>query len=537
MAHRRARSNTLGLSMSYDRVIRNGIVFDGTGRDPQSADIAIADGMIVGFGQIASADCPEIDASGLYVAPGFIDIHSHSDYTLLVDPRAISALHQGVTLEVVGNCGHGCFPISDPIMARTAIYGHTGDVPLNWTTAADFFERVETNRPAVNVISLVPNGQLRLSTLGLADRPAESAELRMMTRLLEESLAAGAWGLSTGLEYATEAGAPENEVAELCRALSRSGGLYATHTRRRDEGAADAVREAIRVARNTEVRLQISHLLPRNGSEEGNRCLELVESAREEGLDVAFDMHTRRFGLTHLYAALPAEVLAARPAERVKLLRDPAVRARIESHDSILGTGRDWSHVVLIDNQVRPEYARRDIESISRERQQSVIDTVCDLLIESADDSQDLTVIIHSYTEEQQREVFAHPLCMPASDATTLAPEGSLAKSTFHGAYTWAAWFFRFMVREHQLLSPAAAINRLTGLPARRLGLSNRGVLKPGAYADLVVFAPDRYGERGTTFEPNQLADGVVHVLVNGIPALMNGVVTNERAGHVIRSR
>ncbi len=218
------------------------------------------------------------------------------------------------------------------------------------------------------------------------------------------------------------------------------------------------------------------------------------------------------------------------------MLRDPDVRARIASHDSILGSGRDWSRVVLLDNHVRPEYARRDIGSIALERHQSALDTICDLLIESADDPHKLMVIIRSYTEEQQQEVFAHPLCMPASDATTLAPEGSLAESTFHGAYTWAAWFFRFMVREHRLLSPAAAINRLTGLPASRLGLSDRGIVQPGAHADLVVFAPDRYGERGTTFNPNQLADGVVHVLVNGIPAMVDGTLTGERAGEVIRS-
>ena len=357
-----------------------------------------------------------------------------------------------------------------------------------------------------------------------------------MKRLLEESLAAGAWGLSTGLEYAPEAGAPEEEVTELCRALAPSGGLYATHTRRRDDGAVDAVREAIRAVRRADVRLQISHLLPRNGFEDGSRCMALVDSAQKEGLDIAFDMHTRRFGLTHLYAALPAELLAASPGKRVRMLRDPSVRARFESHDSILSSGRDWSRVVLMDNQVRPEYSRRDISSIALERRQSAFDTICDLLIESADDPQKLMVIIHSYTEEQQREVFAHPLCMPASDATTLAPEGSLAESTFHGAYTWAAWFFRFMVREHRLLSPAAAINRLTGLPATRLGLSDRGVLQPGARADVVVFAPDRYSERGTTFKPNQLADGVVHVLVNGIPAIVDGVLTGERAGEVIRS-
>jgi N-acyl-D-amino-acid deacylase len=522
--------------MPYELIIKNGTVLDGTGRDPRRADIAIAEGVIVECGQIMPGHCPEIDATGLYVAPGFIDIHSHSDYTLLVDPRAVSALHQGVTLEVVGNCGHGCFPIEDPALAATAIYGYTDAFPLTWRTAGEYFDLLESRRPAVNVISLVPNGQLRLSTLGLADRPAERGEIRRMKRLLEESLADGAWGFSTGLEYAAEARASEEEVAELCSALVRGNALYATHTRHRDDGAADAVQEAIRVAQRAGVRLQISHLVPRNGAEENNRCMELVNGAEEQGLDIAFDMHTRRFGLTYLYAALPSSLLALPPEEQVQMLRDPAVRSHIESHRSILSAGGDWSRVVLLDNQIRPEYGRRDINSIAIEQGQRPLDVVCDLLIEGAHDPHSLMVIIHCYTEDQQREVFRHPLCMPASDATTLAPDGSLAESTFHGAYTWAAWFYRFMVREQQLLTPAAAVNRLTGLPASRLGLSNRGILRPGARADVVVFAPDRYGERGSTFQPNQLAEGVVHVLVNGTPAIVNGVLTTDRAGDVIRA-
>ncbi len=157
----------------------------------------------------------------LYVAPGFIDIHSHSDYTLLVDPRAMSAIYQGVTLEVVGNCGFGCFPIRDADLARKAIYGYSDEVPIEWSSAGGYFDRLQAARPAVNVLSLVPNGQLRLSTVGLADRPADPAELAEMKKLLEESLAEGAWGYSTGLEYAQESGATEDEVGELCRVLAR----------------------------------------------------------------------------------------------------------------------------------------------------------------------------------------------------------------------------------------------------------------------------------------------------------------------------
>jgi N-acyl-D-amino-acid deacylase len=508
--------------------IRNGTVYDGTGAEGRVADVLVEDGRVSGLGQV-DAEAQEIDATGLAVAPGFVDIHSHSDYTLLVDPRAVSAIHQGVTTEVVGNCGFGCFPIRDPKLAARAIYGYSDDLPVTWSSAGEYFETLEAARPAVNVLSLVPNGQLRLAALGLADRPADRAELVDMQALLRESLDAGAWGYSTGLEYAQEAGATETE----CAALAARAPFYATHTRRRDEGAADAVAEALRVGETADVRLQVSHLVPRNGLEESRRCVELVEAARDRGQDVAFDMHTRTFGLTNLYAALPAWALAA--DDLAALLRDPARRDELRPYRSILSAGNDWSRVVLLDNPVWPEYGRRPIAEIAAERGQEPLDAVYDLLLGGVDELHRMMVIIHAYSEEQQREAFAHPLCVPGSDATTLAPTGRLAEAFFHGAYTWASWFWRFMVVEEKLLSPAEAVHRLTGQPAERVGLSDRGVLRPGARADVVVFDPGRFAERGTVFEPNVLAEGMRHVIVNGVPTLRDGALTGERGGMVVR--
>jgi N-acyl-D-aspartate/D-glutamate deacylase len=518
-----------------DLVIRGGTVFDGSGAPGRRADVAVGDGRVLAVGPVGRSDCRELDASGLFVCPGFIDIHSHSDFTLLVDPRAVSALHQGVTLEVVGNCGHGCFPIADPGLASTAIYGFSDDLALTWRTAGEYFERLEAAQPAVNVISLIPNGQLRLASVGLAERAATPDELETMTRLLDESLAAGAWGLSTGLEYPQESGASEDEVAALCEHVAAAGGLYATHTRRRDEGAAEAIAEALRVCERTGVRLQVSHLLPRNGAEESATCIALVEEGRARGLDVAFDMHTRPFGLTHLFAALPPSALADGRDGLVTALTSPRGREETRRYRSIVTSGGDFSRVVLFDNEIWPQYARRSIADIACERGQDPLDTVCDLLLGAVDDPHALMVLIWCYEESQQREVFAHPLCMPASDATTLAPDGPLACSTFHGAYTWAAWFYRWAVNEQRLLSPAEAIHRLTALPASRLRLADRGTLRPGSVADVVAFDPERYGERGSVFAPNQLARGVAHVLVNGVPALVDGDPTGRRAGTVLR--
>ncbi len=511
-------------------MIRGGTVYDGTGSDGFVADVGIAEGRVVLVGAVESADAPRLDAAGLAVAPGFIDIHSHSDYTLLIDPRAASAIFQGVTTEVVGNCGFGCFPIRDPTLAARAIYGYSDELPITWSSAGEYFETLAAARPAVNVLSLVPNGQLRLATAGLVDRPATRAECDEMDTLLLESLDAGAWGYSTGLEYAQESAATEEEITSLARRAP----FYATHTRRRDAGAADAVAEAIRTGRSAGTRLQVSHLVPRNGLEESRRCVELVEQAHAAGDDIAFDMHTRTFGLTHLYAVLPGWALALMPDELERALRDPAQRGAMRSHVSILSAGGDWKRVVLLDNDLWPEYARRDIASIAAERAQDPLDAVYDLLLGGVGELHSLMAIINAYTPQQQCEAFAHPLCMPGSDATTLAPDGPLASSFFHGAYTWASWFWRFMVEERGLLSPQDAVHRLTGMPAARIGLQDRGFLREGARADVVVFEPHGFGERGTTFEPNLPATGMRHVMVNGVATLRDGQLTGERAGRVL---
>lgn len=521
--------------MTLDLVIRGGTVLDGTGSEPARADVAVEDGRIVEIGAIGPVDAPDLDATGLFVAPGFIDVHSHSDYTLLVDPRAASAIHQGVTLEVIGNCGHGCFPLGDPRLARSAMYGYDDAVPITWSSGAGYYERLAEARPAVNVMCLVPNGQLRLSVVGLQARPASETELARMGQLLEQELADGAWGLSTGLEYAAEAAAPEAEVEALCRVVARHDALYATHTRFRDAHAAAAVEEAVRTAGRTGVRLQVSHLIPRSGLDEGRRCLDAVDAGAAAGLDIAFDMHTRLFGFTYLASVLPATAVGAGADRLATLLRDRAAREELMQHAGILGAGSDWSRIVLLDNDLWPQYARRDIASVAAERAQEPLDTVYDLLLADTARLHGLMVLIHCHSEAQQREAFGHALCMPGSDATTLAPDGPLAQSVFHGAYTWAAWYYRFMVRETSLLTPAEAVHRLTGMPAARLGLRDRGALRRGARADVAVFEPESFGERATTFEPNQLATGMRHVVVNGAVTLRDGALTGERAGAVLR--
>ena len=404
--------------MKADLVITGGTVIDGTGAPARVADVAICGDEIVAVDRVPLGDAEVLDAAGLIVAPGFVDIHSHSDYTLLVDPRASSAVHQGVTTEVIGNCGFGCFPLRDVALARTAIYGVSDALALDWSSPAEYLGRLETAQPAVNVLSLVPNGQLRLSTVGLEARPATPGELDQMGRLLTEGLADGAWGYSTGLEYGAEIGAPEAEITHLCNITARAGALYATHTRRRDAGAAEAVAEALRTARNAEVRLQVSHLLPRSGPAEAERCIALVDAASQGGQDVAFDMHTRRYGLTYLHTMLPPWVLARDREGIAAALSSEGDRERMKGHRSILSSGNDWARVVLLDNPVWPQYARRSLSDIATERGQDPFDAAYDLLRGSADDLASMMAIIHCYDEVEQERCFSHPLCVPGSDAT-----------------------------------------------------------------------------------------------------------------------
>ena len=530
----RRRSRDVALSL----ILRGGTVYDGLGKAPVVADVAVEDGRIVAIGRIEGTATKQIDAKGLAVTPGFIDIHSHSDYTLLLDPRAVSAIHQGVTLEVIGNCGFGCGPIGRPELAPHAIYGFDGSVPLTWRSLGGYLERLSAAKPAVNVATLVPNGQLRLATIGLSDQPADAGQLSRMRDLLREGLSEGAIGYSTGLEYATEVGAGEEELTALAREAGKADGLYATHTRDRAAKALEAIEEGIRTGRNAGARTQVSHLVPRstaNGVFE--RSIELVEKARAGGQDVRFDMHTRLYGTTMLHTMLPPWAAGAGKEAARAYLRSPDARRRMRTYQSILSSVGDWNRVVLLDLPVMSEYSRRSLAEVAKERGQDPYDAAFDIIDATLDLPRSPMVILLTYTEDQQEAVFRHPLCMPASDATTLAPDGPLGGAVFHGAYTWASWFWRFMVRQTRSLTPEDAVHRLTGLPAAVLDLTDRGMLAKGARADIAVFDPETFGERGTTFEPNLLATGMRHVIVNGVLTLNNGRLTGKRAGEVLKRR
>jgi N-acyl-D-aspartate/D-glutamate deacylase len=527
----------------FDLLIAGGTAVDGTGRRAVRADVAVSDGRIEAMGRLAGSGAMRVmDASGLVVAPGFVDMHSHSDFTLLVDPRAQSQIFQGVTTEVVGNCGHGCAPVTEPPKFTGNIYGWTPQVEISWRSFDGYLGAVERARPAVNVASLVPNGNLRLAAMDETDRPATRDEAAKMGRLLEEGLDAGAWGFSTGLEYPAERAAGGEELVELCRVTARHGGTYAAHTRNREIRAVDAVHEAVETARAAGVRLQVSHINPRRGGPPDAlaRCIGAVESAREHGLDAAFDVHTRMYGITNLSNALPAWAFEGGLEALRERLGDASARARLRRHESIISSFAlgGWDRVKLYTSPAASALAGLSFAELASRRAPGngdAWDAVFDVLQMHADDVHAPLCICLSYDESEVMDTMAHPLCTVGSDATALGVDGPLAGQTFMGAFTWAGWYWRKMVTESRRLTIEDAVRRLTSAPAHRLGLKGRGLLAAGAAADLAVLDSKSFRETGTLDQPNRLASGVRHVVVNGVVTIEDGRETGNRGGRVLR--
>lgn len=498
-------------------LIAGGTIVDGRGGEPFVGDVLVRDGKIAEIGRVAGEHEPVIDAKGLLVTPGFIDIHSHSDFTLYNDPRAVSQITQGVTLEVVGNCGHGCAPITTPELFHQNIYGYEPGMDMPWRSVGEYLDALESRKPAVNVITLVPNGNLRIA----------SRDRRERVKLLEQGIAEGAWGFSTGLEYAPEADCTEDEVAELCRVA----GFYATHTRNRAGEARETIEEAIRAGERTGVAVQISHISSVSRLATDRRwaieqAIEQVDRARARGLDVAFDMHTRSFGMTNLSVALPAGTTAAQ-------LKSKSEREKLRGHRSILDSLAQcgWDRVLLFNC---PAYSRKSLAQLAEEWELDIFETICRVLLENIENLHSVLVLAYVYPPELVNFAFDHPQCMPGSDATALALDTKLRGTLLPGAFTWASWYYRYFVRETKQFTVQEAMRRLTSLPAARMGLSDRGVLRPGAWADIAVFEPEKFSERGTDFDPGQIATGMKYVLVNGEVALDNGRL-GARSGQVLR--
>ena len=524
-----------------DLLIRGGHVVDGSGVPGREADVAVLDGRIVAVESRSTRPARRvIDARGQAVAPGFIDIHTHSDFTLPLNPRAESKIRQGVTLEVVGNCGFSVAPVlpGRATMQREYLASSAPWLDFHESTFAEYVAGFPPT--SVNVILQVGHNTLRLMTAGLENRPATADELGTMERLLEEALAAGAWGLSSGLFTAPGNFADAAEIHALARVLRRHGAAYSTHMRDESDHVFEAVREAIAVAEATGVHVQIAHLKLSGVGNWGGaaRLLAEIEAVRRRGVPVDCDAYPYDTATNPLRNLLPRWVMEGGIPAMLERLRIRDVRTRIReeiARSGLTNFGRipSWDVVRVAISPQMPEHAGRTLGDIARSRGVDPIDAVADYVVA---DRGETRILITSMTDADVHEITRAPWVTVGSDGNALAVTGVTSQGKPHPRYYGThAHVLGPCVRDLRLLTLETAIAKMTGVAARALGLRDRGLLRAGAWADVVVFDPARIADRSTYEEPHRYAAGVSTVVVNGQIAIDGGDHTGALSGRVLR--
>ena len=524
-----------------DLLIRGGHVIDGTGAPGRDADVAVRGDRIMAIEPRSSRSARRVlDARGLIVAPGLIDIHTHSDFTLPLNPRAESKIRQGVTTEVVGNCG---FSVAPALPGRVEMLREYLASSAPWLTfrESSFADYVATFPPtAVNVILQVGHHTLRLMAAGMDERPLTDAERALMTQLLEEALAAGAWGLSSGLFTAPGGYADAAEIHALARVLARHGGAYASHIRDEANHVFDAVREAIDVAEATGVHVQIAHLKLSGTDNWGGatRLLAEIETARRRGIPVDVDAYPYDTATNPLRNLLPRWVMdGGIPAMLERLgRRDVRTRLRDEiARNGLTNFGRipSWDVVRVAVAPHLPDHAGRTLGDIARSRGVEPFDAVCDFVVT---DRGETRILITSMDEPDVREISRAPWVLAGSDANSLAVTGVTGQGKPHPrSYGTHARLLGPWVRDLKLFTMETAVHKTTGGAARALGLTDRGVLRPGFRADVTVFDPARIADQSTYPDPHRYATGVSTVIVNGDVVIDGGDHTGALPGRVLR--
>lgn len=526
-----------------DVVLEGGTVYDGTGAEPYVADVGLRNGRIQEIGNLSSATTIDrLPVAGLAVAPGFVDLHTHSDFTLLADGRAQSQVHQGVTTEVVGQCGFSCAPVTCDADIEHACVGYVEcGVDLGWRSFGDYLERLESTPLGVNVAACVGHGTIHRAVLGDALRAPDPEEIMRMARLTEEALEQGAAGFTTGLEYWPGSLCGIEHIAPVCEVAGRYDRLYATHVRNRDIYYDHGFGEALTTARAAGARLQISHIQPKFGAPPHamEHTLELIEAAQRRGLDVAFDVIPHDWAHTLVSSILPRWALEGGPIALLDRLVDPAQREAMKSnplpHWRIVSAGR-WHEIKLLHSNANPHLVGATFEEIGRDRCIDPYDVVLDLLLEEGEGLNRLTWTSHTFSDDDIRLCLQQPDCAVISDTTALAPDGPLKDRIGSlSGYGWAARFLGKYVRDEGVLTLPEGIRKLTSVPAGRIGLTERGVLMPGKMGDIVVFDAERIASPSTVREPRRYATGIAHVLVNGELVIRDMQRRDVNPGQVLR--
>ncbi len=525
-----------------DILIVNGLVVDGTGRPTFKADVGIADGRIAVVAEGVEQEAVRtIQAQSLRLAPGFIDPHTHSGLTLLAGPRAESKIRQGVTTEVIGNCGFSPAPLLGAAVEETRAQAKILGLDVTWASMAEYLERLRNQGAAVNVVPLVGHNTVRGSVLGFDDVQPTIEQQAEMERLVEEAMEQGARGLSTGLYYPPGFYTHTEEVIGLARVAARCGGIYASHIRNESDRLLEAVTEAIEIAEQAESQVEIAHLKLHGGQnwEGADRLLALLDDAHSRGVRVGCDQYPYAASSTWLVATLPYWAQTGGAKAIAERLSDPQTRTRIREDweenradwDNRGGV-REWSDVLVTDCAPRPDVLGKSIAEIADAEGKDPLEAALDLIVISEGQA---AGVFFDQLEDNVRTLMRHPLVVVGSDGNSLAPHGVLGQRKPHPrSYGTFPRVLGRYVREERVLSLEEAVKKMTSITADRFGLTDRGVIREGAWADLVLFDAQTVADRATFTDPHQYPVGIPCVVVNGVVVIDQGQHTGALPGWVL---
>jgi len=543
--------------LTFDLIIKNGLLIDGCGNPWFKADVGIVQGKITKIGKLSNAKAEEIiNARGLIVCPGFIDIHTHSDLSLLINPRAESKVRQGVTTEVVGNCGLSAAPVRNTTsrLLKEQWGLEAKEVEWNWSTFGEYLSQLEKRGTAVNVASLVGHGSVRIAVMGTDNRPPSRREMREMKALVAEAMKDGAFGLSSGLVYLPGCYAETSELIELCKVVAKHGGFYASHIRGERETIVEALKEAIEIGEEAKVPVQVSHNCPKYGGHgKFDEMSKIYETARARGLEVTIDNDAHTDFGPKLSNVLPPWAQVGGNKKILERLKNPEIREKIKREiveDKFPGPGYcglvkhgRWDRIFLFECRKNTQLIGKSFEEIAKIRGVNPFDAYFDVLIEEEDEA---SAIFNYIEEDDVRALLKHPLMMISSDGNAIAPYGALCRIWGYSpcSYGEYPYILERYVREEGVFTLQEAIRKMTSFPAQKLGLRDRGLIREGMWADIVVFSPGKIKDNATNRFPYQFPlanyphrypEGIEYVLVNGQIVVAKGKHLGILSGKVLR--
>jgi len=529
--------------LSVDLAIENGLIVDGSGSPWYRANIAVKNDNILAVSPLHIRDARQvIDANGLVVSPGFIDMHSHSDLTLLAGADAQSKIRQGVTTEVIGNCGESAAPLEGKAVEATQSYASEYGLKVTWSSLSEYMNRLERRGVVLNVACLIGHGTVRTCVMGFQNRAPTRIEMRRMRELVATSMRQGAFGISSGLFYVPGCYAKLDELVVLAREAARFGGFYASHIRNESDGLENAIDEALAVGTKADIPVQPSHHKACGKANWGKikRTLQNMAVARKNGLDVTVDVYPYTAYNTSLSAAIPPWAHEGGTERLIDRLRNPAIRKKLKKQMrrgarnwESMAKGASWDRFMISDFPERPTLLGKTIQQISEMRGCDPYDAIFDMLIEG---NAMVSVIVEDMNEQDVQLVLQSPLSMIGSDGYSISTRGPLGKGKPHPRSfgTFPRVLGRYVRRKH-ILRLEDAIRKMTAFPANKLGLGDRGLLRQRMKADIVIFNPSTIADTATYLKPQSFPVGIEYVVVNGRLAVAKGKYLRRLNGRVLR--